>query len=161
PATSRSVVDFPQPDGPTNTTSSPLSTSRSSSCSAADSVPLYRRDKPRSVTLAIARAAAILEAFSAARHGHPARFVLAPRPRPVLAALPPRQPPDAPRPGNCDALFPRPRPFSSRERHRQRLPRVARYRHERPMDCRARGDSVAPNGPAARLHPVDEEQGLA
>src|SRR5512140_261575 len=55
PATTRSVVLLPHPDGPTSTTSSPSFTSRSTPCTAVTSLPpcWYTFFTPLSVTLAI------------------------------------------------------------------------------------------------------------
>src|SRR5689334_17973790 len=55
PATMRSVVLLPHPDGPTSTTSSPSFTSRSTPCTAVTSFPpcWYTFFTPLSVTLAI------------------------------------------------------------------------------------------------------------
>ena len=55
PASIRSVVDFPHPDGPTRTRNSPSSMCRSRSFTAGWSSPAYVRVAPANVTVAIRR----------------------------------------------------------------------------------------------------------
>ncbi len=140
----RSAVDFPHPDGPTRTRTSPDSTVMSTPARAACSAPGYCRTTPSRTSLAMRSVGASSERRGASKglRSDPLRrstwFVVTNR---------------------LDALPARPRPLPPGERDRQRVPRVARHRHERRMDRVARRDQEPPDRPAPRLHPRDQEQG--